>query len=59
MKAFAQENGFIGDLKHWDIPFWSQKQREHLFRLEKDLKCFVIVAVVDLPQVDLMSFRVE
>jgi len=31
LQAFAQENGFIGDLKHWDIPFWSQKQREHLF----------------------------
>ena len=34
-KAFAEENGFVGELKHWDIPFWSQKQREHLFRFEQ------------------------
>lgn len=32
-QAFANENGFAEDLKHWDIPFWSQKHKEHLFRL--------------------------
>lgn len=32
-KVFANENGFAGDLKHWDIPFWSQKHKEHMFRL--------------------------
>ncbi|XP_078349101.1 uncharacterized protein LOC144634035 isoform X1 [Oculina patagonica] len=39
LQAFAQENGFVGDLKHWDIPFWSQKQREHLFSFtDEDLR---------------------
>ena len=38
-KAFAEENGFVGELKHWDIPFWSQKQREHLFRFEQGTSC--------------------
>ncbi|KAJ7340323.1 hypothetical protein OS493_003059 [Desmophyllum pertusum] len=39
LQAFAQENGFIGDLKHWDISFWSQKQREHLFSFtDEDLR---------------------
>ena len=37
-KAFAEENGFVGELTHWDIPFWSQKQREHLFRFEFSAK---------------------
>ncbi|KAM7427756.1 hypothetical protein ABFA07_021165 [Porites harrisoni] len=39
LQAFAEENGFVGELKHWDIPFWSQKQREHLFSFtDEDLR---------------------
>ena len=41
-KAFAEENGFVGELKHWDIPFWSQKQREHLFRFEQETSYVVL-----------------
>lgn len=41
-KAFAEENGFVGELKHWDIPFWSQKQREHLFRFEQGTSYVVL-----------------
>lgn len=36
-KVFANENGFAGDLKHWDIPFWSQKHKEHMFRLRNKI----------------------
>lgn len=36
LKAFAHENGCVGHLRHWDIPFWSQKQKEHLFRYGKE-----------------------
>ena len=44
-KAFAEENGFVGELKHWDIPFWSQKQREHLFRFEQETSYVVLFFV--------------
>ncbi|XP_067042625.1 uncharacterized protein [Acropora muricata] len=36
LQAFANENGFAEDLKHWDIPFWSQKHKEHLFSFREE-----------------------
>lgn len=41
LQNFAQENGFVDDLKHWDIAYWSQKQREHLFSFtDEELRPF-------------------
>lgn len=36
LQAFSHENGFSGDLKHWDIPFWSQKQKKYLFSFTEE-----------------------
>lgn len=41
LQNFAQENGFVDDLKHWDIAYWSQKQKEHLFSFtDEELRPF-------------------
>ena len=42
-KTFAQENGFVDDLKHWDIAYWSQKQKEHLFRWDSHSKISLVI----------------
>jgi len=31
LQAFAQKQGHEGELKPWDIAFWSERQRENLF----------------------------
>ena len=36
LQKFAAENGCDHDLKHWDISFWSERQREQLFNYTDD-----------------------
>ncbi|EDO38082.1 predicted protein, partial [Nematostella vectensis] len=31
LQMFADKNGFSGKLQLWDIPYWAEKQRQHLF----------------------------
>lgn len=34
--TFAKMNGHIGDLKHWDSAYWSEKQKEKLFNFKEE-----------------------
>jgi len=36
LQEFATKHGYIGELKQWDIPFWSERQREKLFNLNEE-----------------------
>ena len=31
LQTFANDNGFEGELNHWDVSFWTERQREKLF----------------------------
>ncbi|MCK5834175.1 MAG: M3 family metallopeptidase, partial [Lentisphaeria bacterium] len=31
LQQFANDNGFEGELNHWDVSFWTERQREKLF----------------------------
>ncbi|EIE24885.1 peptidase M3 family protein [Coccomyxa subellipsoidea C-169] len=33
VKAFATENGFTGELLHWDVSFWAERLREAKFNI--------------------------
>merc|ERR1711977_47685 len=47
VKAFAKENGFEEELKHWDISFWSERMREAKF----DVNDEILRPYFPLPQV--------
>ena len=36
LQKFANENGFDGELAHWDTSFWAERQREKLFDYTDD-----------------------
>ncbi len=36
LQNFASENGFDGVLNHWDVSFWTERQREALFDYTDD-----------------------
>lgn len=36
LQKFANENGFEGELAHWDTSFWAERQREKLFDYTDD-----------------------
>jgi len=36
LEEFAQQNGHDGDLMHWDLSFWSEKQKENLFSVQEE-----------------------
>uniref|UniRef100_A0A7R9W185 oligopeptidase A n=1 Tax=Chlamydomonas euryale TaxID=1486919 RepID=A0A7R9W185_9CHLO len=36
VKAFADKNGFEGDLKWWDVPFWAERLREKRYSLNEE-----------------------
>jgi oligopeptidase A len=39
LTAFAQDRGHAGDLRHWDVAFWSEQLRKHRFDLsDEDLR---------------------
>ena len=31
MQAYAQKNGFEGDLALWDVTYWAERQKEELY----------------------------
>jgi len=47
VKAFAKENGFEDELKHWDVNFWAEKMREAKF----DVNDEILRPYFPLPQV--------
>merc|ERR1712176_50581 len=47
VKAFAKENGFDEELKHWDVSFWAERMREAKF----DVNDEVLRPYFPLPQV--------
>ena len=32
LQEFARSEGFTDKLQMWDLPYWRQKQRQHLFK---------------------------
>nr|XP_054762474.1 uncharacterized protein LOC129269050 isoform X1 [Lytechinus pictus] len=39
LQSFASSNGFHGDLSLWDLSYWAERQREHLFSFnDEDLR---------------------
>jgi oligopeptidase A len=36
LTAFAKEQGFVGELELWDIPFWSERLRENQYEFEEE-----------------------
>jgi len=36
LQGFANSRGFEVDLQHWDIAFWSEKQKEHTLSLNEE-----------------------
>ncbi|XP_071488360.1 uncharacterized protein [Diadema antillarum] len=39
LQSYAASQGFSGDLSLWDVSFWSERQREHLFSFnDEDLR---------------------
>jgi oligopeptidase A len=36
LTAFARDRGFAGDLKQWDVPFWSERMREENYGLNDE-----------------------
>ncbi|XP_030839819.1 probable cytosolic oligopeptidase A isoform X2 [Strongylocentrotus purpuratus] len=39
LQSFASSNGFTEDLNLWDLSFWAERQREHLFSFnDEDLR---------------------
>ena len=41
LTAYAQEHGFAGALKQWDVAYWSRRMKEARFDLDKEqLRCY-------------------
>ncbi|XP_028911008.1 probable cytosolic oligopeptidase A isoform X2 [Ornithorhynchus anatinus] len=36
LQKFAQRQGHLAELEHWDVAFWAERQREALFRLKDE-----------------------
>jgi len=36
LQAFANDHGHVGELKHWDSAYWSEKQKEKLFNFKEE-----------------------
>ncbi|XP_070570335.1 uncharacterized protein [Ptychodera flava] len=57
LRSFARSNGFQGDLAQWDLPYWSERQREHLFNFsEEELRPYFPLDKVLQGLFDLTSF---
>ncbi|XP_033117773.1 probable cytosolic oligopeptidase A isoform X2 [Anneissia japonica] len=37
LQIFANENGFNGKLQLWDLAFWTERRREHLFKMNDEI----------------------
>ncbi|KXJ28508.1 organellar oligopeptidase A, chloroplastic/mitochondrial [Exaiptasia diaphana] len=37
LKLFASQNGFSDEIKLWDVSYWAEKQRQHLFSFSDEL----------------------
>nr|XP_005990911.1 PREDICTED: probable cytosolic oligopeptidase A [Latimeria chalumnae] len=37
LQEFAQNHSHVGELKHWDLPFWAERQWESLFSLTDEM----------------------
>ncbi|XP_071965936.1 uncharacterized protein [Antedon mediterranea] len=37
LQSFANENGFQGKLQLWDMAYWSERRREHLFKMNDEI----------------------
>ena len=33
LQAFAEQHGFDGELRHWDVGFWAERLREHRYAI--------------------------
>ncbi len=41
LQAFANSNGHVGELAHWDVAFWSERMREKTFGFtDEDLRAY-------------------
>lgn len=57
LQEFANANGQEGALRQWDVAFWSERQREHLFSFnDEDLRPYFPLPVVLEGLFNLTSF---